>query len=417
MSSETLNNLIVYRRKSLYSIGFYASLLMVSVILIPDLNGIATEVLICITALWLPGILKNKIALSKQLWSVFLCLVIYLIIIITYKSLGVSTAWWDIAAGYYGSVCCALISLYSLKLLSEKQHKYLNWGIYGVFMLGMVYVYRKGINALATMNLEDAISQEAAAYGSAVMIFSGITFIAFLSSKSFLLKILYGIAIILSLGITIVIMQRGTNVIMSVLMLMMIFLFNYVKGVKIKKILTVFLIFGVILYITGIYTVLLEFLIESIPSERLATRVQAIYFFLQTGDALDAGSSMTSRSELMLRSIHTFTDSIGNFLFGVGDHRKLGGPVGNHAELLDTFARYGIILSIPLVVYFIKLIKWWYATLPQSSVLRYQVICIIAIYVARNIWGFAITSAISILLFLYLPLVVSSLLKSNKATI
>lgn len=416
MSVGSLDNLIVSKNKSLYTIGFYASFLMISVILIPDLNVISTEVLICITALWLPGILQNKIKLSKQLWGVLVCLILYLIIIIIYKSLGISTAWWDIAAGYYGSVCCAVVSIYSLKLLSEKQLRHLKWGIYGVFMVGMLYVYKKGMMALATMNLEEAISQETAAYGSAVMIFTGITFIALLSSRSFLLKFLYGLGVILSLGVTIVIMQRGTNVIMSLLMLLMILMFNYVKGVKIKRILIILFVGGVILYITGIYSVLLEFLIDTIPSERLATRVQAIYFFLQTGDALDAGSSMTSRSELMLRSFNTFTDSIGNFLFGVGDHRKLGGPVGNHAELLDTFARYGIFLSIPLIVYFYKLIKWWYAIIPHSSILRYQVSCIISIYIARNIWGFAITSAISVLLFLYLPLIVSSILKSNIAT-
>ena len=417
MSVGLLDNLIVGKNKSLYKIGFYASLLMISVVLVPDLNEIATEVLICVTALWLPGILQNKIKLSKQLCEVLMCLILYLIIIIIYKSLVISTAWWDIAAGYYGSVCCAVISIYSLKLLSERQLRYMQWGIYGVFMVGMIYVYKKGVTALATMNLEEAISQEAASYGSAVMIFTGITFIAFLSSRSFLLKILYGLGVILSLCVTIVIMQRGTNVIMSLLMLLMILVFNYVKGIKVKRILIFLLVGTVILYITGVYSVLLEFLIDTIPSERLATRVQAIYFFLQTGDALDAGSSMSSRSELMLRSFNTFTDSIGNFLFGVGDHRKLGGPVGNHAELLDTFARYGIFLSIPLIVYFNKLIKWWAIVIPQSSVSRYQVSCVIAIYIARNIWGFAITSAISVLLFLYLPLIVSSLLKSNKVTV
>lgn len=417
MNISSLHNLIVDRNKSLYSVGFWASLLMIAVILIPDLNTIGTEAILCVTMMWLPGILNHKIKLSRQLRDVILCLFIYLIVIIIYKAIGISTAWWDIAAGYYGCFCCAVISIYSLKLLSRKQLSILKWAIYIVFMVGMIYVYQKGINALATMNVEEAISQESAAYGSAVMIFLGISLIGLLSEDTVKKKCLYGLGFIISLMVTVIIMQRGTNVIMSLFLILAILIFKYVKGIKIKRILILSAVVIGFFYISGLYSVLFEFIIESIPSERLATRVQAIYFFLQTGDALEAGSSMTSRSELMLRSINTFLDSIRAFLIGVGDHRQIGGPIGNHAELLDTFARYGIFLSLFLYAYFIKLIKWWYNIIPESSCLRYQVCSILGIYIARNIWGFAMTSALSILLFLYLPLVVSSLIKNKREKI
>ena len=394
------------RDKSRYTIGFFASMLMVLIMLVPDLNTIGTETMILVSTLWIPGLTLIKIPNSIN--KVLTLLFAYLCIIVLYKGLGVSTAWWDIAAGYFGCMMCAYISVESLCSLSQKQLKILQWTIYVVSVLAMVYVSIQGMRNLATMDLEEAISQEAASYGSSVIILSGISLIGLLYSRRKIIKLLYLISIILSLYVTFVIMQRGTNVVMGVLLLAAILFFRFFKISKPGSMLFVVTIFLAIAYYSGWISAFLDMVIGIVPSERLQIRFAAIKSVLDTGDALDAGSSMTTRSELMILSWNTFKESLSSVLFGIGDHRGYGAPIGNHSEIIDSLARYGIFWFFILIAYFVKLLQWWYRILPSKSSIRYQVCCIFIIYIARNIFGNAMTSAISILLFLYLPLVLVS---------
>lgn len=402
------------RIKCAYPLGFFATLLMVFIMLIPDMNGIATETIICATSLWLPEIITFKIKLPSGLKTILGSLIFYFLVILVYKILGISTAYWDIAAGYYGCVVCAVISIYSLALFTTKQYSIIRWAIYAIFVIVMLYVSKKGLHDLATMNVEEAISQESAAYGSSVMIFSAIALIGFLYSKRFIIKLIYLAAVLLALYVTIAIMQRGTNSIMTVILLGTILALGYLKKTKIVTTFFVSICAIVFFYYSGMIFSFIDYISDIIPSERIAIRLRAVNFFLQTGDAIEAGSSMASRTELTQRSFDSFFSSYSSFFLGIGDHRGDTAPIGNHAEIIDTMARYGIFVFLVLCSYFIKLIKWWYNVLPKDIALRYQICCILLIYVARNIWGNAMTSAISILLFLYMPLVVFPILKPNK---
>ena len=159
---------------------------------------------------------------------------------------------------------------------------------------------------------------------------------------------------------------------------------------------------------------MLDKLAEVVPSERLSTRLSVINYYLQTGDAADAGSSMTTRSELLNRSIATVFSSLTSFLFGVGDHRNMGGPVGNHNEIIDTFARYGVFTFIILVSFFVNILKYWHEVLRDYPRLCYQITIIISVFIVRNVWGNALTSAISLMMFLFLPLTVHNIVSDKS---
>lgn len=163
--------------------------------------------------------------------------------------------------------------------------------------------------------------------------------------------------------VTIEVMQRGTNVIMSVILLVSIAIFQFVNIKSTLRFIVILSFIILFLYQSGVIFSLLDYVANSISTDRIAIRINALNYYLQYGDAVGAGSSMATRSELMHRSLNTFSDSYVNVLFGVGDHRGIGSPVGNHSEILDVLARYGIIGFTIVFIMFKRLFMYWYRLL------------------------------------------------------
>lgn len=387
------------------NVFFFSILLMICVMLVPDLNTIGTETIIIVFCLSVTTVLSLLKRLSPSLRGILFVMFVYFLIIVFYKIIGISTAWWDIAAGYFGWLLCAIVSSIAVFSLSNKKILITKWLIYIVSLIVLIYVSVISSKNMMTMNIEDAISQESASYGTSIMLFSGISTIGFFNTQKKIVKLLYLIGTILSMYVTIEVMQRGTNVIMSVILLVSIAIFQFVNIKSTLRFIVILSFIILFLYQSGVIFSLLDYVANSISTDRIAIRINALNYYLQYGDAVEAGSSMATRSELMHRSLNTFSDSYVNVLFGVGDHRGIGSPVGNHSEILDVLARYGIIGFTIVFIMFKRLFMYWYRLLDFNKKIQYQVLAILTIFIARNFWGFSLTSAISILLFLYMPLV------------
>ena len=390
-----------------------ANVIMAFFVLFPDLNFIVTEILLLVTLIWISSILMYFPRIDKISRKMLFCCFLFFLIVLFYKISGVSAAPWDFAAGYYGWLIAIMVCVVSIQIFPAKQLKFLEIAILAIVLCGIIYVTIKGNRNMQIMDLEDAISQESAAYGSTIVLFSGICFIAFLQYKKLTYKILYLAAFLIAVYMNFMVMQRGTNVIFTVLMVFLIFIYRKKQHKRVRAIL--FISFGLLLlvYSTGIYSVVLDYLVENSPSERVADRFHAINIFLQTGDYVQAGSSLYSRTDLTLTSLHTWQRDASSLIFGIGDTRNEN-IIGSHSEIIDTLARYGIIGFFVLLVALFSQFRFFSKMLPKDNPLRAQVLIIFFIFVLRNIIGNTMISSVSILLFLYMPIVCYFLIKQEN---
>lgn len=146
--------------------------------------------------------------------------------------------------------------------------------------------------------------------------------------NSFLYLILISAAIYFMLSIE----TRATSLLLTLLLCLLIIYKTTTKNKRV--VLWIGLVF-VVLFSTIIITSLIEIL-----PERVAVRLNSL-INPKSGDS----ETYLSRFELVMVDLKTFTSSLDNFLWGVGDHRgrDYWNLIGQHSYLIDTLARYGII--------------------------------------------------------------------------
>ena len=100
-------------------------------------------------------------------------------------------------------------------------------------------------------------------------------------------------------------------------------------------------------------------------------------------------------------------------IFGVGDHRN-GQIIGNHNELIDMLARYGIIGA--LIVY--KIFYWIISNIKKNCgfnnhKLFIQSLLIFVAFFFRNIFGSSLSSMICVLVTIMLPIICEDIGREN----
>ena len=116
-----------------------------------------------------------------------------------------------------------------------------------------------------------------------------------------------------------------------------------------------------------------------------------------------AGGSVSGRAQLMELSWNTWLSSWRAFLLGVGDHRT-GHIIGNHSDLIDTLARFGIVGGI--IFSKLSIAQFTFLRLLDDKQSSYKTQCMIVflLYIVRGFFGNILTPAIAVQVFLFLPL-------------
>lgn len=252
----------------------------------------------------------------------------------------------------------------------------------------------------------DAAEAANAWYGSLFMLLSGLSLIFILHVKSIIPRIVAITVFLLTLFINFSILQRGTNVVFTLAELGIIFVFT----LKRKGIVYFFsiVIFGVAIYVysTGLLVDMIVWLADIVSSERIAARLNEIAAALYYEDIEASGGSFAGRNNLMGISWHTFTSSIGHFVFGVGEHSGDNTIVGNHSFIIDTLARYGIIGGTMMFVYFKKQYQIIMSYLDKKTdwALYMQCAIVFLFYVLRNFYGQVSYSLVNLIILVFFPL-------------
>lgn len=309
-----------------------------------------------------------------------------------------------------------IISVCALVCFSKKELRVLFY-IFTIILVGIL-VLLSFFGEVLVYTLENDTETTAQTWmGSIVMLLSGISLIFFIHVKKMIPRLFALGVLIMTLYITFVVMQRATNILFIVAELFLI-LFFVMKNKWIVGLLSIVAI-GIVIYliVSDSLIAFFEWLAEITP-ERVSVRMQAIAFVLQYGDVETAGGSLASRNDLMGISWNTFTSSIGNFIFGVGERKNGNTIIGNHSFILDSLASYGIIGGTMLFVFFKRQyeIMMNAININTERVLYSQFAVIFAFYILRNLMGFLANSNVCFVLLLYIPLSIQILLnyKNNK---
>ncbi len=165
--------------------------------------------------------------------------------------------------------------------------------------------------------------------------------------------------------------------------------------------------------IVGVMALLVIFLFKDVivdiilalsPSERLSGR---LILLVDSENVEASDSSFSGRQFLWRVSFDTWTSSIQNFLFGIGDHRSTVNPVGTgigqHSDLVDSLARYGVLGFVIIVNAVARNCKYILSIFPKKC--HMQLLSFFVVLVISSVSKLIFFPGCGCAFFLLLPLV------------
>ncbi len=239
---------------------------------------------------------------------------------------------------------------------------------------------------------------------NALFFFFTISFFGFLNSNKRETKYIMLICVLLTSLFIFVFCLKAAIIVFTCLSTFLLFFAKKAQNIR-SFLLRIFLP-AMIVY--GLVNIFSDYIIESISniftSERLVNRL----VLLIDSDSASTGT-VEARENLWLMSINTWTDSFTNFLFGIGDHRANWSAgqtasdtgIGQHSDIFDSFARYGI-LGV-LILLQILYLGFKYLLSLFGKQYKIQLFVIIAIFLLFGLTKGVFQPDISFVLFILLP--------------
>lgn len=157
---------------------------------------------------------------------------------------------------------------------------------------------------------------------------------------------------------------------------------------------------------------IIYFLIDMIGSDRIASRLEVML----SGASLTDNTSFAGREHLWQTSLQSWVNSPTSFTFGIGDHNwedfssTSASGIGDHSDLLDVLARYGIIggsiLYSALIIYYRYLQK-------KYSTFKFEIIAFFILLILMGLTKKFISGEPSIAIFILFPLCLKHISKNQ----
>ncbi len=347
-----------------------------------------------------------------------------------YRFLGISTAEWGYFVSELMFFSLLLMMVALAPFLSPRQRRGLGFlsVVCMVVNMGDIWWLWKQFGALGfgarVLGEGRATNVPDTAFSTGVMLLMGTMFVYARETTQKRLKFLAMALLVFCAYSLVFILQKGTTFFLGIALLLVLPV-AMGKSSRSGKSLTVFLgCAGVALLIFlleggGLEKMLLG-LSDLLEGERIQLKINNILNWLQTSNIEEAGGSLTSRFDLAMLSLQTFTSSPRNFLFGVGDQGMditvLDLLVGNHSQILDTFARYGIFGGVCLLWLLTRIAKalCFILGLPHGHPLRKALSVLYAFFLLRTLLGNTLKPTIAPQLLVSAPLVLSCLVLQKR---
>lgn len=393
----------------------FITLMMTTVILGNySMIGLSTEYCILCFVVWLPTIISNFQSFSSYEKSLVGFSFLYILLIIFYRLIGLTVAPFSALANYPSWLLIMIVGMTAIHIISYKQMRIFFWFFIGFTVLNMVLFVRSNLELSLMADYDDITEAGRTMYGTSIMLITCIVFSSFFKAERFWHKIVFICFCAFSIFTITVVLQKATNIVLALLSMVLIYIFSRINNRRKSVFIIVFASIVLLsIYFSGILFEALDWLSENVEG-RMESRIRSLAILLATGDSMEAGGSVAERSELMWRSWNTF---IKHFFFGAGDHRGENPLIGNHSELVDNLARYGIIGATILW----GLLKNQFLFLKRgitkfgNQQLYMQISIVYGLYIFRNFYGSAFSATISVVMFVFFPITISYILDNKKS--
>lgn len=357
---------------------------------------------------------NNKFHRIKgKLRSVLALGILFVFICVIYKLEGVSSAKMSYCAApsfFYFVPVLALIIIDKCK--NEQQIRFLfhfislavainiadNIRLFYMLDMNIVFQNIAGVlkeEGITGLNLGGSMFVNMSVFYAAIMFF------AFLKSDNYQEKILLLTYVGVSVYFIVMCSFKASAVVLMLISLVIMYI-----SVKAKKHVVAILIYMAIIGVLAFFFMdsIINFLIDITGSQRIADR---LIIFTSEGELSDSGSLM-SRSELWQVSIKTWLSGVGSFFFGIGDHywddfkTTEDSGIGNHSDLFDVLARYGILGG--LILY--SSIKIYYDYLKErcGKYFRYEILSFFILLLLMGYTKKIVSTQPAIMIFILFPL-------------
>lgn len=244
-----------------------------------------------------------------------------------------------------------------------------------------------------------------------VVFYSSVMFLSFLKANHFWDRLLFFLYFGISAYFIVVCSLKASAVVLFFLAILCLYVANRGKRNSARiMILSAFFILLILIFRDAI----IDFLISSIDSQRITSRLMV---FTSEADIEDSTTFM-SREDLWLVSMQSWLRNPITFLFGIGDHNwadfesTAASGVGNHSDLLDVLARYGItgglMLYLSLKKYF-EYLKRYY-----GMYFKWEIIAFFILLIMMGLTKKFVAGEPAIIIFILFPLCLRYLTYSQR---
>ncbi|MCR4926349.1 MAG: hypothetical protein K5927_00065 [Lachnospiraceae bacterium] len=255
-------------------------------------------------------------------------------------------------------------------------------------------------------------------YVTAVFFFSAALFVYFLHTDK--KKPAKWISLILSVFMfffCVAIAQRTIILLLGMIMFPLLIVANAKNKRQFFIILATFTVIIVLLWL--FYKDILTGFAKLTRSSRIQTRVDQLISYLSSGGAEAFEGSGAARMDRIMTSVHTWLSSPVKFFFGAGDHRGSYDIIGNHSQIVDEFAKYGLIgglLMLYIIWLYFKHIAKSVKTVISNPLFRQLLIIFFIIFIRACIGGI-FEPVVGVQLFLIIPFIFEILEKRKEEKI
>ena len=359
-------------------------------------------------------LLMSMIILSKVRYlggrniSLTMCVLGFMFLIFIYRITNISNdAWGRYITYIFYNLQFLLLPL--LATFKNKTRNYIWWGVLAIALVNVVYniIIRVFIPEIGESRsfFEDeyleSINVGTSAFYTFSLFYFDVCFFLFLNTKERRIRMTM---LFLSIIATVFIVWFCLKASVVVFYLMSVVLIVLTKGKNSGGRIWLLFIVSLLIYwlVSEFSNELVRFIVSNSPSERLTKR---LVLLIDDQSMYASDSSYNARKDLWFMSLSTWLQSPANFLFGVGNHYSSGGNnygIGQHSELLDLLAQYGLLGGVFASLILAKLLKA--IKLYFNKKCHLQITMIFLIYIACGFTKYIFSPIVGCAMFLLLPL-------------
>ena len=348
--------------------------------------------------------------------SLLICTYFYILLCIAYSFLGISSISLGVLIHHLFFFICILTMLLYPTLLSEKQCKWTFLLVVFVILFNILDNIRLCIiypEILALVNrfrdnpLGVLINIGGAKFYDGVLFFYIISLLFFLNSQDKKYKRISFVCAIVSAVFIFGFCLKATTLVYAALSTFLLYFARRAKTIRkfAYKICGPALLLYIIAFLFSDFIV--DMLFSLFSSERLAQRLA---FLIDSENSPSASGTVDARSNLWMLSISTWTESIQNFFFGIGDHTvdwerqsAYSVGIGKHSDLFDSLAKYGLLGMSVLSLFFYHYFKYVCSIFKEEY--KIQIIVVFLMFFIVFITKVVFFPELGFMMFVFLPMV------------